>query len=756
MEKNIIKKSILKKNFKNVFLSLIIGMLILPFVSIKVNASENIKVLKAETVIPISLDGKESKNIRTVKYTKDIKEKRLFNKLGENSEEPLPSKYDNRSYINSANQGKLGLCWAFGNKNLIESFLSKQKNIKMQLSARHMDYALSNVVPDSINRNPGTEADPTTTFTYFSSNKGPVKEVNFPYNTDIENPSIEDLEKNIEDLYLEGYKGFPSIQKEIKDGKITYDLVIAGALKIEDVSEEEILDIRHDLKRYIRDYGSISAGFFASTAVVEYPSEEFMYNDSTNGMNINHNISIIGWDDNFCKNNPGGSISGKEPINSGAWLVSDSNQPKGNQFYYIAYDDVFVENLLIGVNDISIGSRFNTYMHDLIGFNSLALYSLNDVQDLSKTRFVNVYEKTGTDVEFLNKVGFITMGNVKADVYYAPIGAEGYPTIENFSNIDESLEIRIGSINEDRDGIFYNTIDIKEPIEISKGKFAVYLKITDNPGLGKMEENIIIPIEKTESSSIYKNIKIKNQSYIIGDEVNLSKYNFIIRAYTSSQVMEDEDDTFLVSYDLQGGSGDFPSVRIKSGNYIENSQIPTKKGYEFVGWTPDPKTTAITKNTTFVANWKLKTSTEPDEDNTNPTVKPDDNSKPTTKPRNTATFVIGDGNIEYVEIGEGGYVKNIPTPKAKEGYKFIGWNPNPKETKANEDTVFYALWEKLGNSNTDDGKTTIDYTKGTKNDGTQANIKLPNAGKSITIIFIMLFITTTGIIFYIKYKKIDV
>ena len=84
----------------------------------------------------------------------------------------------------------------------------------------------------------------------------------------------------------------------------------------------------------------------------------------------------------------------------------------------------------------------------------------------------------------------------------------------------------------------------------------------------------------------------------------------------------------------------------------------------------------------------------------------------------------------------------------------MGWNPNPKQVKVKEGDVFYALWEKIG-LNTD-SKTEIKYTPGTKNDGTQANIKIPNAGKSVTLILVIISITTVGVICFIKYKKIEI
>lgn len=723
MKKNVLNKKILL---------LIILLMVFPLLSISVYARTYVdKPLEFKDIKVYDSKTKRVKNLPVVDYS-SVQTRRKSGVLGQELLEPV---YDNRTYINSGYQSTLDICWAFSNKNLLESLLRKKYNTKLNFSARHIDFALSSVVLDSLYREPGTGNVPLYTFPYYSTNQGPVKETNFPFNTSVDPPTLEELNQNIENIYVEGITELPQIHKERVGNNITYKVVTFEKI-INNVPESAIKTLRDNVKRYIKEYGSLSAYTSSKNIQVMYSGEEFVYNATGSNDDIDHNVSIIGWHDTFCSDHPDGSTSGVQPINSGAWLVSDSNQPNGDQFYYIAYDDVFIEQMLYGFNDASIGKRFNIYRHDLIGMNGTISPLAKNTEGEPIVQIANVFNKTESGTEYLNKVGFYTLGNVTVDVYYIPTAA-----VENGKFEKEGTLLK--TINIPETAFQYHTIDINQSIQIPVGKFAIELVIKDHRPVGT-ERKVKIGVEYKAEETMLKNIIYKNKSYIINNEsITPITYNFPIRAYTSNQPLQ--TNTFLVSYDLQNGSGDFPSISVTEGSIVENTQIPTREGYQFKGWVPDPAVTPIIKNTTFVAQWQLIPEDETPGDET-----PNDGN---TVNKNKVAFVFGDGETRYIEVGEDGYVKNIPEPEPKEGYRFLCWNPDPKKVKVKEDTVFYAVWEKLGSN--DSGKTEIEYTRGTKNDGTQANIRIPNAGKSITIVLVILSISTLGIVFYIRYRKID-
>jgi len=89
-------------------------------------------------------------------------------------------------------------------------------------------------------------------------------------------------------------------------------------------------------------------------AVVWDPNNRDYFNTDTkaeyvpiNGMG-NHAITIVGWDDNYSKSN---FNTGMQPKNDGAWIAlnSWSNTWGNNGYFYISYDDGFVESQMSGV-----------------------------------------------------------------------------------------------------------------------------------------------------------------------------------------------------------------------------------------------------------------------------------------------------------------------------------------------------------------------------------------------------------------------
>ena len=57
---------------------------------------------------------------------------------------------------------------------------------------------------------------------------------------------------------------------------------------------------------------------------------------------------------------------------------------------------------------------------------------------------------------------------------------------------------------------------------------------------------------------------------------------------------------------MNGGSGNCPSVQVESGKKVTNVCNPTRKYYNFGGWSPNINN-AITGNTKFTAQWNKKT-----------------------------------------------------------------------------------------------------------------------------------------------------
>ncbi len=108
----------------------------------------------------------------------------------------------------------------------------------------------------------------------------------------------------------------------------------------------QIKQERDAIKRHIYENGSL----YALTKI----NDEY-YNSSTYSLYINdpsvkasHAVSIIGWDDNYSRNN---FKEGKRPAHDGAYIVQNSwgrSWGDGGR-YYVSYDDALIERELDGI-----------------------------------------------------------------------------------------------------------------------------------------------------------------------------------------------------------------------------------------------------------------------------------------------------------------------------------------------------------------------------------------------------------------------
>lgn len=125
-----------------------------------------------------------------------------------------------------------------------------------------------------------------------------------------------------------------------------------------------------------------------------------------------------------------------------------------------------------------------------------------------------------------------------------------------------------------------------------------------------------------------------------------------------------------------GNINGISEIEINKGDFIDNSQIPVpvpNEGFKFKGWN-FPLDVSINEDTIFSALFDKETV--------------------------TCKFVAGEnGEIDEnntFTLPYGSILKqnNIPSVKAKEGYKFTGWDKSPINYNLTENTEFKAQYEK--------------------------------------------------------------
>ena len=399
----------------------------------------------------------------------------------------LPEKYDLREHIDVEvkDQMNTGSCWAFSATSAVETTLAKTKQENYSFSERHMEYATSSSFLDgqtnpwALNRKAGNGGYDTTAFTYYSRGNGPVLEEDMPFENNENNIDINTMPQNSSVKQVEGMRYFPNIYKTIdKTGNIDYQDADYNSY-----NTYEVNNIRTAIKNHIVNYGAIVTAIYAPNSSELYNTE---YSSSNNNyLNFaNHAVLIIGWDDNYSKEN-----FNIKPHNDGAYIVLNSwgKNWGDNGIYYISYEDILVEANLMGITQI-----------EDITYDSIYQYDTSEMWKNVKTRFgANVFK--GNNDEYLTKVMVGSISEQKCNIYLS----------EDNKNVDlKDRELLVSNVKLNSG---YTTVELDNPIEIKEDKqFAIIVELLDDNYNG-------IGIEEPEGGFGFGNGTINEGESFISD-----------------------------------------------------------------------------------------------------------------------------------------------------------------------------------------------------------------------------------------------
>ncbi|WP_407422683.1 C1 family peptidase [Methanobrevibacter sp.] len=221
----------------------------------------------------------------------------------------IPDSFDLRDYgwVSSVkNQAWMGACWTFGMTGTMESALLKAANITTDFSENNMQ---NTMLKYSIYGGPIVEGGANVLSTaYLLSWLGAFTQDADTYD---EMGKLSPVITTLNDIHIQDVMFTPN--KEIPDGTL--------------------------LKLAIMKYGALDAAFFGQATFDEvnpYYNPETYAHYVNESRNPSHDISIIGWDDNFDASNF--LIT---PPGNGAWIVKNSYGTEwgDNGFFYISYYD---------------------------------------------------------------------------------------------------------------------------------------------------------------------------------------------------------------------------------------------------------------------------------------------------------------------------------------------------------------------------------------------------------------------------------
>ena len=467
----------------------------------------------------LSKEEKKKKEVVPKKYEVNYKE--IDNIIDDQKDDKkkkddlgVPKKYNlaDKIKIKTEDQGDYGLCWDFAATKSLETNIELTRKEKYDFSEMHVNYVTSNLLIGNRDLDDGGNF---SVYEDYLVDSGAVLEKDVKYKDYSEETYKKFLDmKNV--VTVTKTVNFPTIQK-IGDYEKRF-------------TAKDIETMRNAVKTHIMNYGSV----YAEVSMEMYNTDtNTLYSGPDEFYFIDHAISIVGWDDNYSKNN---FPENNRPKKDGAYIALNSwGESFGDKgYFYISYEDQNIEYAMSGI--------VSTSYKDAYKMSSITNSIIKDIimQRLSNT--IKEYQGDEYVTELaLSKIGYINLQNTYFEnlkgielfknLYYLDLGKTDISDIRPLKDLKQLEYVNLSNtkvkdVSPLMDADLY-VLDISNNENIKGYEKIKKLKILNLANCDIKDISNINELEELESLDLSENTEIKNLDKLNNNfsEINLSDCN---------------------------------------------------------------------------------------------------------------------------------------------------------------------------------------------------------------------------------------